>query len=965
MIPFKCLLIGTAFALVACARPGGPPAAAPQPAGDTTDTDEGPPPEAPDLTRAGPQRDPAVQPRIAMMAGLLPRSSIGADQYLAEYPTADGRGVVIGILDSGIDVGLPGFQVTTTGDRKVLDARDFSGEGRVPLERIRPTAGTVRVGNEELAGLEAVASMASQPYYGGVLVEHRLGDPDIDGNGSVADTFALVVARTTQGWAVFADTNRDGRLDDETPVHDYLVAGEYFGFGRRRMTLVANLDEENGEPRLDLFFDNSSHGSHVAGIAAGHGMFGVEGFDGIAPGAQLVAAKISNNLRGGITVTGSMLRAMNYVADFAQQRGRPLILNMSFGVGNEQEGAAAIDSIINEFALKHPDVLFVISAGNEGPGISTIGFPGSAEFAVSACALFPGVFTGPRPEGFATDADAIAEFSSRGGEVAKPDLCAPGVAFSNVPPWNAGDEISPGTSMAAPQLSGAAALLQSAMAAAMRPARAVDLRQALVASAQDARGGMVLDMGAGIPKVRAALDWLRAGHQAGLYSIRALPDGGNTSVLDAAYRRGGLATAGDTIQRFQVTSVGGQPAARFLLRSDASWLRAPASVELAGGPATVTVRYDARQLRTPGLYTGTVWAIPATDTLAGQAFRLTNTVVVPQRLEQPFVEGRDLGPGRLRRYFFDVSESSGGFTVEMELRYATQRGSLYLFEPDGKAFRGDRSIEAGGGAPSKVRLTVRADDLVPGVYEAVIVAPATSALSYELRVAQPRYVIRDIGNGPSALIGLRENAPSFLQDASVFQRTGEFPTMADSVEIVGRAVGAARDIDIRGDRDTPQRIRVDIPAWAGELVFDLELEEGLWSQLTDFGVTVFDSAGFKVAEGPLSYGFGRLTVELPRYRRGVPLEIELFPAFAHLEPPDRWSGQGRISLIAANPATLDLAGVDTTTALTTEPGQYQMVRFAPIPERLVIPAGYDPLLEVTTNPAAGAPAMRRRAINRQ
>jgi subtilisin family serine protease len=906
-----------------------------------------------------------VQPRIAMLAGLLPRSSIGADQYMAEYPTADGRGVIIGILDSGIDVGLPGFQVTTTGDRKVLDARDFSGEGRIHLEAVEPTAGTVRIGNQELAGLDVIAGSATRPYYGGIFIEHRLGEADIDGNGSIADTFALLVAKTPQGWGIFADTNRDGRLDDETPVHDFLVAGEYFGFGRRRMALVANFTEENGAPRLNLFFDNSSHGSHVAGIAAGHNMFEIEGFDGIAPGAQLVAAKISNNLRGGITVTGSMLRAMNYLADFAQQRGRPLILNMSFGVGNEQEGAAAIDSIVNEFALKHPDVFFVISAGNEGPGISTIGFPGSAEFIVSACALFPGVFTGPRPEGFATDADAIAEFSSRGGEVSKPDLCAPGVAFSNVPPWNTGDEISPGTSMAAPQLSGAAALLQSAMVAANRPARAVDLRQALVASAQDARGGMILDMGAGIPKVGAALDWLRAGHQGGLYSIRALADGGNTSQLDAAYRRDGLASPADTIQRFEVTSVGGQPASRFLLRSDADWIHTPGSVELAGGPALVTLRYVPSRLRTPGLYTGSVWAIPATDTLAGPAFRLTNTVVVPQPLEQPFVEGRDLGPGRLRRYFFDVSESSGGFTVEMELRYATQRGSLYLFEPDGKAFRGDRSVEAGGGSPSKVRLTVRADDLVPGVYEAVIVAPATSALSYELRVAQPRYVVRDVGNGPSALIGLRENAPSFLQDASVFQRTGEFAIVADSVEITARAIGAARTFDVRGQRDTPQRITIDVPSWAGEMVFDLQLEPGLWSRLTDFGVTVFDSAGFKVAEGPMSYGFGRLTVELPRYRRGQRLEIELFPAFAHLEPPPRWSAEGQLSFIAADPPVLPLAGVDTTTALTTAPGQYEMIRFEPIPERLLIPPGYDPLIEIVTNPAAGAPAIRRRAIERQ
>ena len=31
------------------------------------------------------------------------------------------------------------------------------------------------------------------------------------------------------------------------------------------------------------------------------------------------------------------------------------------------EGGAAIDSLVDEFALKHPGVLFVISAGNDGP----------------------------------------------------------------------------------------------------------------------------------------------------------------------------------------------------------------------------------------------------------------------------------------------------------------------------------------------------------------------------------------------------------------------------------------------------------------------------------------------------------------------------------------------------------------------------------------------------------------------
>src|SRR4029077_18537213 len=131
----------------------------------------------------------------------------------------------------------------------------------------------------------------------------------------------------------------------------------------RGQSLAINLAEENGHPILDFFFDNSGHGSHVAGIAAGHNMFGLAGFDGVAPGAQLLGLKISNNARGGISVTGSMLRAMNYAADYAGRRGLPLVLNLSCGVGNEVEGGAVIDSLVNEFSLKHPDVLFVISAG--------------------------------------------------------------------------------------------------------------------------------------------------------------------------------------------------------------------------------------------------------------------------------------------------------------------------------------------------------------------------------------------------------------------------------------------------------------------------------------------------------------------------------------------------------------------------------------------------------------------------
>src|SRR5207249_6668943 len=132
----------------------------------------------------------------------------------------------------------------------------------------------------------------------------------------------------------------------------------------------------------------------------------------------------------GISVTGSMQRAMEYAARYAQQRNMPLVLNLSFGVGNEVEGRAVIDSIVNAFLLAHPNVVLTVSAGNDGPGLSTVGFPGSADLALSVGALEPGAFTRP-PQAGAPPPDRMGWWCSRGGAHAKPDVVAPGEAFSS------------------------------------------------------------------------------------------------------------------------------------------------------------------------------------------------------------------------------------------------------------------------------------------------------------------------------------------------------------------------------------------------------------------------------------------------------------------------------------------------------------------------------------------------------
>ncbi len=912
-------------------------------------------PVAPSAT-AIPVKEPILPPRSAMLAGLLPLSSLGVDTFRLNHPTYDGRGVVIGILDSGVDAGVPGLAETSIGQAKILDLRDFSGEGRVPLEQIsQPSSDTLAIGGRLLSGFGRVARLSRGPYYVGVFRELPLGRgraADVNGNGTNTDTFPLVVAKSSSGWFVVTDSDGDASFANENPVRDYAVGRETFVFRSGPgsavtgpMTLAVNLTEERRRPVLDLYFDNSSHGTHVAGIAAGHNMFDVAGFDGVAPGAQILGLKIANNARGGITVTGSILRAMNYAADYAQQRSLPLVLNLSFGVGNEYEGAAAIDSLVDEFALKHPEVLYVISAGNDGPGLSTAGFPGSSERALSVCALLPGVYAKlPRP-GEELAPDVIAWWSARGGEVTKPDVCAPGIAFSNVPRWNTGEEIQPGTSFAAPQVAGAAALLQSALAERGRRARSVDLTRALMNTAGRPAGATVLDVGAGVPNVEAAYRWLMASHQAGVYSVRALSDDGSQSTFTGAYRRLGLASSADTIQRFVVNSVGGQPAARFVLHSDTDWLRAPPILEPAGEPDTITLTYDAATFSQPGVYVGTVWAVPATDTMAGPSFGLVNTVVVPRSLATPFETESELSAGGTDRYFFTVPEGVGGLEVRLFVTAPTNGTTLHLFEPSGQPNRDRSNVSAGGDEPATVNLSVSAEDLIPGVYEAVVTAPPADGVSYRLAAALPQLYVTSVGDGPAATV----------------RNTGAATTATVSAAVVGATMVQR----VGGSGSDPHIIRVTQPDWAERLVLDVSVPKAYWNLVTDFGVTVFDSTGAKLADGPIDYAFARQSIGLDSLGYDGDLLVELFPAYAHADPATSWAGDLRVSFMLGESLELATATDSSGAERRIGWGDDETFRFSPVPVEFSVPSGFEVLVEVTARPESGPRALRRGVVRKE
>jgi subtilisin family serine protease len=880
-----------------------------------------------DATRAAATGEPALPPPVALLSGLMPLHSTGVDQFRAAHPSYDGRGVLIAILDTGVDPGVDGLITTSTGAPKVVELRDFSGEGRVALTPVSPTGdGTVSVGGRQLGGAGRIARLTSATtWYAGVLRELPLGKlpaADVNGDGNNTDEFPVIVVKATDGWVAFLDTNLNGSFEDEMPLHDYRAGHETIALGTKPITLAANFSEVNGAPLLDLYFDTGGHGTHVAGIAAGHNLFRVVGFDGVAPGAQLLGLKIANAARGGISVSGSMERAMWYAARYAEQRNMPLVLNMSFGVGNEFEGQAVIDSLVDAFLLAHPNVVFTISAGNDGPGLSTLGFPGSADLALSVGAVFPGPFGRPAEPGNPPGPDRLGWWSSRGGELAKPDLVAPGIAFSTVPRWDTGNEIKGGTSMAAPHVAGLVACLLSAALAEGRAVSAAEVIQALRASATPFAGATVIDQGAGVPRLEAAYRWLVGGHQGSEYVVRT-PNGAS-----AAFRRDGLAGPGDTLAVFHVRHVAGRRAAEFVLHPNAPWLSAATRVPAGARETEIAVAYRATAFAAPGVYVGTVTAWNPTDSLAGPLFTLPNTVIVPYDLAvKPLYDGRRaIAPAGVARYFLRVLEPGATLEATVTLPDSVeQRATVRLYEPNGQPFRDRDEIGLGGQDAGTAHLTVRAEDLVPGVYELDVFAPPRSGATATTRA---------------------ELAPLALTEGTTpLEASNPGPASVTS-RVVASLIGAERVFDVVGRGVPPETLTVRVPDWAARAGIDVAMPREQWNVFTDFGVTDFDSTGQQVGQGAMNYAFGRQGFAVSPGLKGHPLLIELFPAFARVTGAAPWHAHVRVHFLLREPRSQGIG------AVTVVAGGRTAVPLVPRAE-LALPPGFAPLLEVRVHEAGG------------
>ncbi|MFD9031081.1 S8 family serine peptidase [Streptomyces sp. NPDC059567] len=237
--------------------------------------------------------------------------------------------------------------------------------------------------------------------------------------------------------------------------------------------------------------DGHGHGTHVAATVAGSGANSGGKHKGVAPGADLLIGKVLSNTGQG--PTSSILAGM----EWAVAQGADIV-SMSLG-GEDAPGEDPLTMAVDSLSASS-DTLFVIAAGNSGPGDSTLGTPGAADSALTVGAV--------------DKSDALASFSSRGprlGDMAmKPEITAPGVAIVAAraagtamgTPVDVHYTSANGTSMATPHVSGAAAILKQ-----RHPEwTGRRIKEALTAHAKSAAGQTVHQQGYGRVDIPAALD---------------------------------------------------------------------------------------------------------------------------------------------------------------------------------------------------------------------------------------------------------------------------------------------------------------------------------------------------------------------------------------------------------------------------------------------------------------------------
>ncbi|XXQ35478.1 Tripeptidyl-peptidase II [Plasmodiophora brassicae] len=504
-----------------------------------------------------------------MSARLVPRVN-----HMEGSDGDDGE-CVIAILDTGVDPSAQGLQVTSRNRPKIIDLVDCTGAGDIRMAEVEPrepepgfgfvvTGGTGRdlkipkewghLGAKKFrVGFVHAYSLFPKSLVGehrskrfesfekvnrdaemrlskeGQEITNRKDRNDDDflsadyelrlkelqsmtekySNLDVGPVFDAIMFVDAEGfWRIALDKSCCGDLTSSVLMKEYRFDREFGTFGSELLTYSFNVYDDGDT--LSVVTTSGAHGTHVAGICAAHFPDNPH-LDGINPAASIISFKIGDTRLGSMETSAALMRA--FTACINQSNPKVDIVNMSYGEPTSMPNKGRIIDLLREMVNQHK-IIFVGSAGNAGPALSTVGAPGGT----TDSAISVGAYVSPEmAEQLYSSRESMPQaqqttWSSRGpcfdgGRGVS--ISAPGAAIAPVPAWTLNcKQLMNGTSMSSPNAAGGISLLVSRLRKEGIPITPVRIRRALENTATPVADVDPLTLGHGLINIQGAFNTL-------------------------------------------------------------------------------------------------------------------------------------------------------------------------------------------------------------------------------------------------------------------------------------------------------------------------------------------------------------------------------------------------------------------------------------------------------------------------
>uniref|UniRef100_A0A7N0V8S6 Tripeptidyl-peptidase II n=1 Tax=Kalanchoe fedtschenkoi TaxID=63787 RepID=A0A7N0V8S6_KALFE len=381
----------------------------------------------------------------------------------------------------------------------------------------------------------------------------------------------------------------------------------------------------------------------------------------------------------GTGLTRALIAAVEHKCD---------LINMSYGEPALLPDYGRFVDLVNEVVNKHR-LIFVSSAGNSGPALSTVGAPGGTTSSIIGI----GAYVSPA---MAAGAHCVVEppsegleytWSSRGpavdGDIGV-SLSAPGGAIAPVPTWTLQRRmLMNGTSMASPSACGGIALLLSAMKAEGMPVSPYVVRKALENTTTPVgdQPADKLSTGEGLMQVDKAYEYIQRSRDipSVWYQVKINQAGKSTPTSRGIYLREAADCTQSTEWTVQVDPVFHEGVSNLeqlvpfeecleIHSTDPTIVKAAAYVLLTHNGRNFSVVVDPTKL-SDGLHYFEIYGVDCKASWRGPLFRIPVTITKPiticNRLPVISFSGMSFVPGHIERRYIKVPSSANWVEATM------------------------------------------------------------------------------------------------------------------------------------------------------------------------------------------------------------------------------------------------------------------------------------------------------------